>query len=338
MKYTDNEICTLLLCSYIGIPSGSDMKPLTTGEWSRFVDVLIEKKLEPSIVYRENLDTLKEAGYDDEFIERLKRLSDRGTSLAFDMDEYEKRGIRAVTCISKNYPVLLRRILKKKQPPVLFYAGDITLSGKMGIGVVGSRNISEDGIYFTTRLAEKAVQENLLIYSGGAKGVDTISVNTSFEYGGAAVSYIADALKDRIKQKDTAAAVSDGKLLLFSDAKPDAGFSAARAMCRNKYIYASSMGTFVVESDYKKGGTWAGASEAIKNQWGTTLIRNCLTEGNCRLIEAGGIPYTLSDTGLLETIHAANSCKTKTEQPQNKETYTQMSLTDYLIPEEKQQV
>ena len=45
MKYTDNEMCTILLSSYIGIKEDSDMKPLTLGEWHKLVDGLVASKL-----------------------------------------------------------------------------------------------------------------------------------------------------------------------------------------------------------------------------------------------------------------------------------------------------
>lgn len=67
------------------------------------------------------------------------------------------------------------------------------------------------------------------------------------------------------------------RLLLITDMKPDTGFSAARAMNRNKFIYASAYGTFVVASDYNKGGTWAGAVEACaaEGQKSVWLKRLC---------------------------------------------------------------
>lgn len=49
----------------------------------------------------------------------------RGAKVAFELEEYEKRGIHVITFISKKYPVLLRQELKNKKPPVLFYSGDI---------------------------------------------------------------------------------------------------------------------------------------------------------------------------------------------------------------------
>lgn len=323
MKYTDNEMCTILLSSYIGIKEDSDMKPLTLGEWHKFVDVLVANKLEPSIAFSDDIEILKNFGYDDTFLERVKALVGRGASVAFELDEYAKRGISVTTFISKDYPVLLRRELKNKKPPVLFYAGDISLANKMGIGVVGSRQITDEGMQFTKGLVEKAVNEKLVIYSGGAKGVDVTSQTVALNCGGAVVAYIADALIQKIKKNDIAKSIAEGKLLLISDLKPDVGFSAGRAMNRNKFIYASAMGTFVVESDYNKGGTWNGATEAIKNKWGKVFVWNNTSHGNKKLIEAGGCAYEITGENLVDVV-------SKKQDDSSDGEYMQMSLMDML--------
>jgi predicted Rossmann fold nucleotide-binding protein DprA/Smf involved in DNA uptake len=200
MKYTDNQMCTILLSSYIGMKEQTDVKPLSLGEWHKFVDVLVKNNLEPSIVYGSKVSTLTEIGYDAIFVERLKKLADRGAGVAFELDEFEKKGIHVITYLEKEYPTMLRHVLKNKMPPVLFYAGDISLSNKMGIGVVGSRNISVNGLDFTEKLVRQAVDERLIIYSGGAKGVDTISQTVALNCGGAVTAYIADSLSARIKK------------------------------------------------------------------------------------------------------------------------------------------
>ena len=67
-------------------------------------------------------------------------------------------------------------------------------------------------------------------------------------------------------------------------------------MERNKFIYAQSAATAVVRSDYKKGGTWAGATEALRHKWSSVFVwDNDKYEGNRELIKLGGIP--LSDDG-----------------------------------------
>ena len=97
--------------------------------------------------------------------------------------------------------------------------------------------------------------------------------------------------------------MQQGKLLLLSVAKPDAGFNIGVAMMRNKYIYAQSEATVVVKSDYNKGGTWSGATENLRNQWALTLCRNHLSyPGNKALIEKGAIPVDDDWDGSIQSF------------------------------------
>ena len=323
MKISDNAMTAILLCSFIGMNHDGDAKPLTLKEWNELLDRVVQNKQQPSTIMDQNF--LKDIGYSPEYIERIKRLIYRGGTVAFALEELEKKGIGIVTQFDTDYPILIKRKLKRKAPPILFYSGDIGLAKKIGIGVVGSRNVDEEGIRFTQKLVEKAAREHLIIYSGGAKGIDTVSEKAALEYGSAAVSFVADSLLSKIRKKDILDAVINKKHLLLSDVKPDAGFSAARAMNRNKYIYASSYGTFLAASDYNTGGTWAGATEALKNRWTKVFVwQNERYEGNRKLIEKGAVPYCFSDESLLELI-------TK------KETFQQVDLTSVpsIMPKNK---
>jgi predicted Rossmann fold nucleotide-binding protein DprA/Smf involved in DNA uptake len=83
--------------------------------------------------------------------------------------------------------------------------------------------------------------------------------------------------------------IGDGRLCLCTPYKPTAGFSVPNAMGRNKLIYALSQATFVVAADLEKGGTWAGAVEALKA--GTTPVLVWTGEdagaGNSTLVDRG---------------------------------------------------
>lgn len=304
MKFSDNAMSAILLCSYIGLKDQEAVKPFSLGEWNHFLDKVIEKNEEPSVILKDNKNRLlEELRYDKISIDRISMLVSRGGAVAFELDDLSRKGIDVVTLFDKEYPVLLKRRLKRKTPPILFYSGDITLSKKIGIAVVGSRNIDEAGIEFTKKLVEKASKENLIVYSGGAKGVDTISEKIAINCRSAVVSFIADSLLSKIKNKEVIQQIQQGKLLLFSDVKPDVGFTASRAMNRNKLIYASSYGAFVVSSDYNKGGTWSGAIENIRNKWTKEFVWSHVEYfGNEKLIEKGGISYNLSEDKIYDLI------------------------------------
>lgn len=301
MKYTDNEMSTIMLCSHIGMKD-TDVKPLSLGEWNKFTANLVRCGLEPKIIL-ETPSSVIDMGYDDEFVERISRLADRGGSVAFALAEYEQRGIYAVTVLNEAYPVMLKKVLGSKKPPVLFYAGDISLAKTIGIGVVGARNVSMEGQRFGQKLVEKAVGEKLTIYSGGARGVDSIAETTAINSGGGVVEFLADSLTSKIKKKECTQSILNGRMLVLSDSVPTVGFSVGRAMNRNKYIYAAAYGTFIVEAEYNKGGTWSGASESIKNKWGRCYIwKEATALGNEKLMEMGGIPYSLSDEHLYDIV------------------------------------
>ncbi|HIS60750.1 MAG TPA: DNA-protecting protein DprA [Candidatus Scybalomonas excrementigallinarum] len=303
MAYSQNSMCAILLCSYVGIDKNSSLKPLSIGEWNTFLDGIIHIKAEPSIIFSTDNSWMEKMNYSNQQKERMIELISRGASVAFELEELEKKGVNIVSLFDSDYPILIRKKLKKKAPPILFYAGNLELAKKIGIAIVGSRNVDDEGIEFTKKLVQKAANEKLIIYSGGARGVDTISEMTALHSGSAVVSFLSDSLLSRIKKQEVIKYIIAGTLLLFSDVKPDVGFTAARAMNRNKYIYASAYGAFVIESDYNKGGTWNGAIESIKNDYTKTLIwNNKKYNGNLKLIENGGIPYEMTEESIYSII------------------------------------
>jgi predicted Rossmann fold nucleotide-binding protein DprA/Smf involved in DNA uptake len=103
------------------------------------------------------------------------------------------------------------------------------------------------------------------LYSGGAKGVDTLSMDAALEARGTAVGVLADSLERAVKgQKE---ALSRGDLCLVTPYSPNAGFSVGAAMGRNRLIYCLADHAIVVAFDAETGGTWAGATETLKNKW-----------------------------------------------------------------------
>lgn len=292
----------ILLCTNLGIVG--DCKPLTLKEWNglgktvndmgyKIADLLKNE-------FTEKLPILEKQK------EQIKFLISRGFSIALKLQELENKGIYIVTQFDSDYPKYLKRKLREKMPPVLFYAGDITLAGKIGIAIVGSRDVDDAGMLFAKDLAKKATKEKLIIYSGGAKGVDSISEKAAIDEGGYVVSFIGDSLSKKIRNKDVIKNILNKRILLFSDVNPDTGFSVGRAMNRNKFIYAAAHGAFVVSSDFGKGGTWTGAVENINNSWTKLFVWNgCVKKGNKELISKGAIPYVISEQTILDTINSS---------------------------------
>lgn len=289
-----------MLCTNLGIDG--EYKPLTLKEWNGLGKTVNDMGYKIADLLKSEFT--KKLPISEKQKEQIKLLTGRGFSIALKLQELENKGIYIVTQFDSDYPKYLKRKLREKMPPVLFYAGDITLAGKIGIAIVGSRDVDDAGMLFAKDLAKKATKEKLIIYSGGAKGVDSISEKAAIDEGGYVVSFIGDSLSKKIRNKDVIQNILNKRILLFSDVNPDTGFSVGRAMNRNKFIYAAAHGAFVVSSDFGKGGTWTGAVENINNSWTKLFVwSGCEKKGNKELISKGAIPYVISEQTILDTIN-----------------------------------
>ena len=221
---------------------------------------------------------------------RLVRLLDAGVALAARLEGLYERGISVVTALDESYPHRLRDRLELTAPPVLYCAGEISLLGVDGIGVVGSRDVGPEAVDVTRKVAHLVADSRLTVVSGGAKGVDSISMAAAYEAGGSAIGVLADSLERAIGQADNRRAMLDGRACLCTPYRPDARFTAGSAMGRNKIIYGLARVTLVVASAKGEGGTWSGATEALKKRYGRVAVWTGAGSGpgNDALVEAGG--------------------------------------------------
>ena len=132
-----------------------------------------------------------------------------------------------------------------------------------------------------------------------------------------AVGVLADSLARTVRDPEIRRMVGDGSLCLCTPYKPTAGFSVPNAMGRNKLIYALSRATLVVAADLEKGGTWAGATEALKTKSAPVLVWKGegadTRAGNERLIELGATAKASVDD-LFPLPSAAAPTRTATDQ------------------------
>lgn len=299
-----NAQAIVLLCSHL-CTDGS-VRPLEPAEWSALAALMRERGCTPGDLLRfEQNDIASRLGLDGEQRTRLLRLLDRAGSMEFELARYENMGIRVLTRADAQYPLALKQKLKNSCPPLFYYAGDTSLLDAPLAGFVGARTVAEQDEAFTRATVQKTVLRGYGIVTGGAKGVDSIAAQTAVAGGAATIGFPADSLLRKLRQTETIRAIQNGKLLLLSVAKPDAGFSVGTAMMRNRYIYAQSQGTVVVRSDLNKGGTWAGAVDNLRHGWCPTFCRDCSYPGNRELIRQGAIPIDESWSGDLADVPTA---------------------------------
>jgi predicted Rossmann fold nucleotide-binding protein DprA/Smf involved in DNA uptake len=148
-------------------------------------------------------------------------------------------------------------------------------------------------------MGSRCAEAGVAVVSGGARGTDRLAMEAAIEAGGKAFGVLADSLERTIRQPDLRQLLLDARLVLVTPYAPAAGFSVGAAMGRNKIIYGLADVAVVVSSDYRQGGTWAGAVEALKAGWCPVFVRSGphVPKGNRELIKqsAGSLSQSQLD-------------------------------------------
>lgn len=282
----------VLLCSHLGLSREEELSPLTLREWNPLARKIQASAFNHpgSLLGQEIGELRRQLELGEAEAERLGQLLARQEAIGAELDRLEASGILVTTRVDPDYPQRYRQRLKDSAPPVLFYAGESALLGQPGVGVVGSRHLDPAGEACATFIGNACGLSGLVLYSGGARGVDTLSMNAALESRGSVVGILADSLERAIRELHARKAIERGDLCLATPYSPNAGFSVGAAMGRNKLIYSLADYAIVVASDAEKGGTWAGATEALKAGWIPVFVLEhaAMPEGNQLLLQKGG--------------------------------------------------
>lgn len=285
----------LLLCSYLGLGKDSDLAPLALREWNRLArNILASTFQRPEALLGQSAEEIKsQLQLDNAETERLIKLLERNDALDIELRRLASLGIQVATRADSDYPQRYRQRLKESAPAILFYAGEPALLGQPGIAVVGSRHLDQAGQESAIFVGNACGLSGLVLYSGGAKGVDTLSMKAALDVRGSAVGILADSLEKAICSPEINHALLRGDLCLVTPYSPNAGFSVGAAMGRNRLIYCLADYAIVVASDAQKGGTWAGATEALKAGWIPVFVldHSAMPEGNHLLLKKGGVAF-----------------------------------------------
>jgi DNA processing protein len=229
--------------------------------------------------------------------ERIKLLCDSATALTFELERLEESGIKVVTFLDDEFPQRLLATLQTKSSVFLLIAGNADLLTDVSRGIVGSRNASAASIEAAQSAARAAVRRGDHVVSGLAKGIDRVAMAAALESDGNVIGIPSEGLRQVAKGKEVRNLVHEGRICLLSPYGPDARFTVGNAMGRNRFIYGLSSSTLIVASDVRKGGTWAGAEEALKSNFSQVDVwtGDGATDGNHELVAIGAHPVSSVD-------------------------------------------
>jgi DNA processing protein len=294
MKISKDSFALFLLCSHLGLPDDAPAKPLSARDWSQLESKLDVNSLKLSELPGSSSDEIKSSLHtDDDEAKRLAWLLDRDSALNEELERLNELGIWVVTRFDEEYPLRFTERLKGAAPALLYGSGDSRLLNRRGLAVVGSRNIDARGFELTESIGSACAESKLLVYSGGARGVDKTAMGAAIAAGGSAAGLLAESLEKSIRAADARRAIEEGQLVLATPFSPTASFNVGIAMARNKLIYALSDYALVIASDAEKGGTWAGAEEALKAGWVPVFVVDGpnVPDGNRMLLQRGGASF-----------------------------------------------
>ncbi len=279
---------------------GDRQRPsLSPARWNALSRQLSEAGITPAQLFSHD------SGFPTEESETIRTLLADAPAALLEADQLAQRGIWVRSIADDDYPKRLHS-LDSQTPPVVFGVGAVDLADRGGIGVVGSRDVSPEGAEVARRVAEHAATLGLPLVSGGARGVDQVAMNAAYQSGGTVVGVLADSLQQRIRSADVIRALDAGETCLITIQHPGAGFSPAAAMGRNKLIYALADLTVVVACEEATGGTWAGATEALRRSFGKVAVWRGPGEGpgNAAIEKLGATP--LRDVDDLQQALASS--------------------------------
>ena len=175
------------------------------------------------------------------------------TSIEEEIKFIEKYKIAPLFITDKNYP---QRLLNcYDSPALLYYRGNADLNTSKIISIVGTRNNSEYGKSVTEKIIEELAEQNIIVVSGLAFGIDTIAHRAALKNNLHTVGVLAHGL-DRIypTQNKTLAKqmIDQGGLLtdFISNTNPD----RQNFPKRNRIVAGMCDAIIIIESS-KKGGS-----------------------------------------------------------------------------------
>lgn len=162
-----------------------------------------------------------------------------------------------LSVLSEGYPTRWLEAFGDLAPPALWQNGPVPVV--KWIGAVGSREATPEALAYMEAISAKAAALGLGVVSGGAQGCDTAAEQVA----PTVLRFLPHGLMLR----------QDEDAIQVSLAAPSEPFSRALAMERNALIYGAAELTAVGQVQMRKGGTWHGATDALRRRLGRIVVR-----------------------------------------------------------------
>lgn len=256
-------------------------------------------------------DRVEQLVYQDEWVTKSQLKNALGVSdQEIDQCSAEvKRGLAEVTLDDVGiitikddaYPPLLKAI--DRPPQVLFVRGDIDLLKTDCVSVVGSRQVSREGVLRAQRVAINLAENGYTLVSGLAKGVDTAAQTATIKAGGKTIGVIGTPIHKYYPRENAALQnkIAEGHLLVsqFPLQQPVSKFNFPQ---RNYTMCGLSWATVIVEASETSGALYQ-ARACVQEKRKLFIMKSLLDNKSLKwpktFVEKGAI--VLKDVDMLMT-------------------------------------
>ncbi|MGD9572894.1 MAG: DNA-processing protein DprA [Thermoleophilia bacterium] len=204
-----------------------------------------------------------------------QRIEEDLDAVVAEIGEWEAEGIRLVTVLDDDYPQNLRAI--HNRPPLLFLRGSLLAGDARAIAVVGTRQVSPDGLRQATAMAEDLSAHGFTIVSGLAAGVDTAAHRAALDSGRRTVAVIGTGIRrsyPAVNAELQERIAAEGAVV--SQFWPDAPPRRQSFPMRNIVMSGIALATVVIEASHTSGARMQ-ARIALEHGRPVFLMRSLLS-------------------------------------------------------------
>lgn len=277
MRQTERGL--LLLCCPLGDPMAGALSLAQARELSRRARAAGIGEEDP--LRDVTVKDVRRLGYSEYEAGHIVSLLGRERQLDGYLLAAEKADVAVITRLDARFPQRLREQLGARCPAALFCRGDLRLLQRPCISVVGSRHLASPGAQFAAQAGRLAAKEGFTLCSGDAMGADRTAQEACLRGGGSVLIFPATELVYCPARENVLYAAEGGFEL---------GFSAQRALGRNRFIHAMGEKTLVAQTGFGKGGTWNGSLDNLQHEYSPLFVFDDGSEGVRALCARGATP------------------------------------------------
>lgn len=224
-----------------------------------------------------------------------------------DIDNNHSLGIKLIGYKDSAYPPYLKAI--KDAPPILFVRGNQDVLKKLpGIAIVGARDATVNGLEIARRLAKYCVENDWVVVSGLALGIDAAAHSGALKGGGKTIAVLAGGLEKAtpIANARLAQDILGNGGAWVSEHSVGIPPKKHHFVPRNRIQIGLSVGSIIVEAK-PRSGSFSQAKFCV----GNNRVLFAVTP------ETSMNPLKLNSEGTLEMVNelGAVAVKTKSDYP-----------------------